>query len=107
MSFESAFLTMMPSTVQIAAVSSRNDYGEPTYGSNTAYRARIVDKPSFVRVSDTESIEVRTVVWLNSTAVILPTARITFPDGTTPQIVAVERYPDEDGSHHTKIMCGH
>lgn len=113
MSFESAFLELMPSTVTISTRSSHNSYGEASYGSGTSYRARVVAQTGFVRAAGGfglsghfETVEVRTVVWIASTGVITTDDRITLPDGTTPPIVAVERYPDEDGTHHHKLMLG-
>lgn len=108
MSWESAtFLTMMPSTVQIAGRSAHSNYGEPTYGSNTSYRARIVDKPRFVRVDDSHTLAIQTEVWLASTGgTITVDDRITLPDGTTPPIAQVRRYGDSQGPHHVKLLLG-
>ena len=33
--------------------------------------------------------------------------RITLPDGTTPEIIAVDRFPDQVGTHHYRITMGH
>lgn len=106
MSFESAFIDLMPSTVTISTRTTHNNYGEPSYGSGTSYRARIVNKPEFVRGADGEVIEVRTVVWMRSTGTIDASDRITLPDGTTPPILAVARFPDDDGTHHHRLSLG-
>lgn len=108
MSFETAFIDLMNSTVTISTRTTANNYGEFSYGSGTSYRARIVDKPEFVRTETGEVIETRTVCWIRSTGnTVTVDDRITLPGGATPPIVAVERYPDEDGPHHIKLILGY
>lgn len=108
MSWEGAiFLSMMPSTVQIAGRSSHSNYGEPTFGSNTSYRARVVNKPRFVRIDDSHTLAIKTEVWLASTGgTITVDDRITLPDGTTPPIAMVEQFGDAQGHHHVKLLLG-
>lgn len=108
MAFESAFLTLMNSTVTVSTRSGHNNYGEPTYGSGTDYRARILGKDGFIRTASGETVEFTTVVWVASTKSFTVDDRIALPDGSTPQVVAVERPFDEDGAqHHVKFMLGH
>lgn len=109
MAFESAFLELMGSTIKISTRTGHSNYGAPTFSNTTtSYRARIVDQPSFVRTAENETVEVQTVCWVRSTGgTITVDDRITLPGGATPQIVGVERYPDEDGHHHVKILLGH
>lgn len=108
MSFEAAFLTLMASTVTISTRASHNNYGEPSYGSGTGYRARIMAADGFVRTASGENIEVTTVCWVRSTKAFTVDDRVALPDGTTPQVVAVERPFDESGAqHHVKFSLGH
>jgi len=108
MSFESAFLGLMNSNVTVSTRSGHNNYGEPTYGSGSTYRARIHEKAGFVRTADGEVIEVTTEVWVNSTKAFTVDDRVTLPNGTTPQVVAVNRPFDESGAqHHVKFLLGH
>lgn len=108
MAFDDAFLALMNSTVTISTRASHNNYGEPSYGSGTGYRARIHAKDGFVRTADGETVEVATVVWVDSTKAFTVDDRIALPDGTTPQVVSVERPFDEDGTqHHVKFLLGH
>jgi uncharacterized membrane protein len=108
MSFESAFLSLMNSTVTVSTRSGHNNYGEPTYAAGVNYRARIHEKAGFVRTADGEVIEVVTEVWVNSTKAFTVDDRVTLPNGTVPQVVAVNRPFDEDGvQHHVKFMLGH
>lgn len=107
MAFErAAFLALMPHTVTISTRASHNNYGEPSYGSGTSYRARVLNAPAFKRGAGGETVEIQTTVWVASTGTISVDDRITLPDGTTPPIVLVERVPDEDGTHHHKLGLG-
>lgn len=110
MAFESAFLQLMPSTVKVSTRSGHNAYGEPTFAATTTnYRARIVEKRDFIRTGTGETLETSHVLWVRSTGATSITTddRITLPDGTTPQILMVEQYPDVDGEHHRKVILGH
>lgn len=108
MSFEAGFLSLFKSSVTISTRASHNNYGEPSYGSGTAYSARIHAKEGFVRSASGETIEYTTVVWVASTKAFTVDDRVALPDGSTPQVVAVERPFDEDGTqHHVKFLLGH
>lgn len=108
MSFERAlFTSLMPSTVTIAGRTGHSNYGVPTWSTGTTYRARIVHKPRFVRVDEAHTLAIRHDVWIASTGnTITADDRITLPDGSTPPILAVERYEDADGPHHVHLMLG-
>ena len=110
MSFSTAFLSMMPSTLRVSTRSAHSNYGAPTFtGSTVKYRARIVQKPGFVRGPEMEEVAYRHVAWVRSTGTVSITAsdRVTLPDGSTPPVVAVEMYPDEDGIHNRKVFFGY
>lgn len=110
MSFSTAFLQLMPSTVKVSTRSGFNSYGEPTFAATTTnYRARIVEKREFVRTASGETIEQVHLMWVRSTGATSITVddRITLPDGTTPQVLSVELFTDEDVEHHRRIRLGH
>lgn len=108
MGFESSvFLSMMPSTLLRSTRAGATAYGAPVYSTSvTRIRGRIVDKQGFVRNKEGEDIAYRTVAWIASTGWVDQSDRFTLPDGTSPPIVGVERYPDPDGTHHNKVMFG-
>lgn len=109
MSFSTQLLELMPSTVTVSTRSSHNAYGEPSYStSSVSYRARIVEKPGFIRSGEGEDIAYSHTLWVRSTGAVSITAtdRITLPDGSSPPVVAVERMSDEDGENHCKVMLG-
>lgn len=110
MSFETVFLSMMPSTIKVSTRSGHDNYGQPTFAATTtSYRARIVEKREFLRTAEGEVLEQSHLLWVRSTGAVSITTddRITLPDGTTPQVLSVEMFPDEDLEHHRRIRLGH
>jgi hypothetical protein len=108
MAYDHDFDDMLPQTVVVTTRSGHSAYGTATYAaSGSTYRARVVAKPSFIRGLQGENVAVKSVVWIASTGTIDPSDRITLPDGTTPPVLGVESYPDEDGaSYFSKVMLG-
>ena len=114
MGFESAFTDLLASTITVSTRSSHNNYGEAGFSTSAAtYAARIVQKAGFIRGPDGEDAQVTHVAWVRSTAAakIALTDRVTFPSSvaldTTPELMLIERFPDEDGIHHSKLTFGH
>lgn len=104
---------LFATTITIEQVSSLNDFNVRTYAAAVTYPARVVNKLS--RVVDFEGRETAAmaVVWIapETTNDTLPTDvtpddRLTLPDGTTPPILGVNTFDDEDGAHHMKIFLG-
>ncbi len=110
MSFDASLLALMPSTIKVSTRTTHSNYGEPSFAATTSsYRARVVEKPGYVRSAEGEEIAYHTVAWVRSTGAVSITAsdRVTLPDGSRPPVVGVERYPDEDLEHHVKILFGY
>lgn len=111
MSWEREFLDLMPSSVTVAHLASRSVTGTVTYTTTAStYRARIVQKQHQVRDSQGNTVMAAAVMWIASTGTINATDRIRIPAGsgsTAPPILAVESFPDEDGTHHYKIHLGY
>lgn len=110
MSFSTSLLELMPSTVKVSTRTTHNNYGEASFATTTSsYRARVVSKPGYLRTAEGEEISYAHIAWIRSTGAVSITAsdRITLPDGSTPPVVGVERYPDQDGAHHVKVMFGY
>lgn len=107
MAVDPELAALMTETVQLASPSSRDGYGEITYGSNTAAAARIVSSPDVMRSEmGVDFVDVQSI-WLDDDYGVTQSWRVTLPDGSTPEIAAVESYPDENGSgHHQRILCG-
>lgn len=105
---EPAYLELMPDTVVIHTRTGHNNYGEATFTTTgTTYRCRLVGKTGIVRGRDGEVFETRSMMWIHSTGTINKNDRFVLPDGTFPEVVAVDRFPDEVGTHHYRVMLGH
>lgn len=97
----------MTQTIRVSTRSGHTNYGAPIFAATAStYRARIVDKPGFVRSNAGEDVAFRTVAWLASTAPLTIDDRFTLPDGTSPPAVALERFPDQNGAYHVKLFFG-
>ena len=114
MSFDTELLPLMPDTVKVSTRTTHSNYGEPSFAATTSsYRARIVTKLGYVRSAEGEDLAYNTVAWIRSTGTASITAsdRITLPTGaapsTRPPIVGIERFPDQDGANHVKVMFGY
>lgn len=106
MTFDPDLLELLPHTVQIASPTGYSVYGTASFGSPSTYQARLIVKPGAIRTMQGEVVESRTVAWVASTRTFTVADRITLPDGTTPPIVLIEQYPDEDGSYYSKLILG-
>lgn len=113
MGFETAFTEMFASVISVSTRSAHDNYGQPTFtGSTVTYAARIVQGQGFIRTPSGETIQVSHELWVRSTAAASITLddRITLPSSVaqdaTPQVLRIQRYPDLDGVHHTKVWLG-
>lgn len=111
MAWSTEFDDLLPDTVTVKTVTgvSTDGYGVPTYSTGQDYSARVVRKQELVRTFEGTEELATTVAWVNSTSTdqFTPSAEVTLPDGSTPPLMGVEAYPDEDGSaHHIKLMFG-
>jgi streptogramin lyase len=107
----------MPSTVTLEAFSDRDDYGKPSYAAAVSYKARVIyQSKMIVGQGSGEAANLETtangVVWFgpptaNPSSTVPPDVtvedRITLPDGSTPNIMRVDQFQDEEGDHHTKV----
>lgn len=113
--FDPQFLDLMPYTVTLTSPTGRNAQGQPTFvgGTARAYRCRIVGDILALRDAKM-GVESQAFVLYMMTGddPVTTDDRITLPViaafGTgTPFIFAVERFTDEGGQHHTKLICGY
>jgi hypothetical protein len=105
---DSALLALLPSTVSVQSLTgvSTDGYATPTYSTATNYYARVADVQRMVRTFNGDEQISRTVVWLYSTGSFDPSDKVTLPDGSTPPLIATERWPDQDGDYYTKLWFG-
>ncbi len=111
MSFESAFLQLMPHHIVVkqftkatTAGSSAGSYGTATYASAaTTYRGRMVVKNVKLTRPDGSEFSGSHMAWLATTADITRRDKVTF-SGSTYEILQVGIFPDDTGVHHTRLV---
>lgn len=101
--FIDALKPLMPDTVTWAALTGRDQYAKPTYGSGTTFTARVVRQHKLVRDAAGDQIVSTAHAWLAGSPAISPQDKVTLSDGTSPPIITIERFPDESGPSHTKV----
>ncbi len=109
MPFTTPLLGLFPQTVTHAAWTgmSADGYAVPTYSASAStFPARWVTEQRLVRTFDgTEELATSTV-WVASTSTFSALDQFTLPDGSTPELLSLEIYRDEDGITHTKLAFG-
>ena len=103
MTIENDFLELMTQTCTIEPFGAYNEYAEPSFGTAVSYTCRTVHKTNLIRTDAGKEITSIAQTWIFGAPGISPKDRITLPDGTTPQILRVDRFPDENGNHHDKV----
>lgn len=109
MAFTDPLLELFQTTITQAgwAGMSTDGYATATYSTDTtSYPARVVTEQRLVRTFDgTEELS-NTTVWVASTSTFSPLDQFTLPDGTTPGLLSLETFRDENGVTHTKLGFG-
>lgn len=104
MTFDAALADLMPSTVQVAAPTTRDAYGKPqAFGADVAVQCRVEQGPQMIRGVDGREVVSTARVYTAGPVDVPLASRITLPDGTQPEILRVELQNDEDGPHHTVV----
>lgn len=107
MSFDTEYLTLMPSTISVSPLDSVNQYGEPTYStSSSSYRALIQEQPTAITDAYGRDTIASHTIYVASTERINITSKLDLPDGTDPAIIRSDVMYDEDGIHHVVLFCG-
>lgn len=106
MGWDSELEELMPHTVQVSTGTTRNKHGTLSYGSASTYQARVVPASAKDLSQSGEVAEVRTYVYIASTRAIPSDCKVTLPDGTSPPVLRVEQFPDDDGTHHQRVSLG-
>ena len=109
MSFDPAFLELMPSTMKVYTLSSplSDGYFLPTYSTAVkTWRCRKVRTQELVKtVAGTEEVAT-TVAWARSTSTFSASDKITIDGSTQGPLLRVDHLYDEDGLHHSKLWYG-
>lgn len=107
MGIEKDFSEMMPHTIVLAAQSSLDSYGRPSWGSGTSYQCRVVYQQTMTRDADGREVVQRGKALLYGVALSAAVQyKLTLPDGTQPRVLDVKQLKDQNGDHHTEIGFG-
>lgn len=107
MSLETDFRDLCVQTVTVLARTGRNSDGSDSFtGTASTYRARVANTKKWVRNSEGVATQASHMAWILSTGIIAADSKITLPDGSTPPLLSIANYPDQDGGHHVEAMFG-
>lgn len=102
-SLDAALLDMMNETITVKTLASVNNYGEETHTGTTTYSAYIDRSPSITRDGQGREVVASATLYVASETISV-TDQIVMPNGTTPPIVNVSTYYDEDGDIHHQVV---
>lgn len=83
----------------------RDAYGQPQYGTPIRIQARLVPGHGVIRDAFGREQTPRHVGYLATTLVIGVEDQLTWPDGSTPPVLRVDRYEDPR-LPHTRVLFG-
>lgn len=107
MTIETAFSSMMPSTVSLNAVASTDAYGKRTFsGTTTSIQCRVQQTRRMVLTQDGQQIPVEGSVYCYGTSIATVNDKLTLPDGSVVPILAVETRNDDQAAYVTVISYG-
>ena len=101
---------MLKQTVTIATYASRNSYNEFTHGTGTSVACRIVKDFKAIRTADGRDVISSTQIYvdgdtdLGESKDVSVNCKITLPDGSTPEVLHIESFPDETGVTYYKAI---
>jgi len=109
MSFDSALLDLMGDTVLVESLASvsTDGYNRPVYSTSAStYQARHVIKQELVRTFEGTEELATSVTYVASTTTFSPHDRIKVNGAVPGPLMSVQTYPDESGTHHSKLAWG-
>lgn len=107
MTIEDDFAELMTDSIVIEVAGATSDvFGGTGYATGVTYSGRLVRQNKMVRTDVGDEAVSRSHFYVFGAPGIQPADRATLGDGTHPDILSVERYPDENGPHHEIIYFG-
>lgn len=110
MSWETEFEEFYNDEVIRTPYTGQDGYGQPSFGGPATHLCRVVHKPQLIRLAGGGETRgtIREVI---STSQIFSKSivgwglrdQLTLADGTSPKILQIVTFPDEDGPHHEVI----
>lgn len=108
----SAWHDLMTQAITIEPRAGQDIADTPVYGTPVSYRCRLVGKRTQVLNAAGENVVSNQTCYLGTRDPVDPMARVTLSTADVfstsdnaihPPILAVGRYPDENGAHHTAL----
>lgn len=104
MSIDTAFLSLMPSTVTVYPHTTRDAYGKQSHSaSGTSVRCRIQMDTSVNRGNDAREVGKTGTIYAYGVVSVATEDKVMLPDGLSALITSVTIANDENGPHHTVI----
>lgn len=104
MTIEPEFSELMTDTLTIERAGASNSiYGGVAYGAPETFQGRLVKQNNAVVGNSGDTVVSRAKFWVYGTPGIKAGDRATLEDGSHPDILSVEQFPDEDGPHHEVV----
>lgn len=103
MTFETDFADLMVDYVTFQAKTTKDKYGVDSYAAAVSVQGRLVRQTKMVRAADGREVVSSAHFYTAGSVGLEVTDKATFADGSTPLIIRVDSYPDEDGEHHEVI----
>lgn len=107
MALEDKLKELMTDSVTVASVTSTDAYAKHSWGTGTSLANCRVESGSWKVLSvDGQEVVTSGRVFIPNGPMLTPEHKLTFTDGTSARIVAIERHTDERGSHHLVVYYG-
>lgn len=95
---------LLTSTVAVAPYVSHDEWGKPTFGPSVDLPARVVRGRKQVLTAAGELAVSTSRAYVAPGAVVVGARdRVTLPDGTQPEVLALDDFPDDEGVHVVTI----
>lgn len=99
----SDFFDLMPTTATYQNQTGYDIFGQPSVGQTTTFKCHISRQNLSRYTPEGLSVVEGGTIQMNGIYDITKESLLTLPDGTTPKILAVKTFFDEDGEHHTTV----
>ena len=106
MAWDSELEELMPHSVQISTGTTRTKHGVLSFSAASTYQARVVSVSAEDLSQNGSVSEVRTYVYVHSTATFPADCKVTLPNGTSPPLLRIEQFPDDDGLYYQRFAMG-
>lgn len=94
---------LMTTTISIYTFSSKNKFGEASYGTAVTTSALVLETLEQVIDKDNNKVDSKTKIFIDGNITVEYNSKISF-NGLTPIIKSIKELPDDTGAIYTKII---